>query len=138
MIGHIENYDEGSQEGTIKCKDKLYKFHLSEWVSKEKPQSGDDVDFVLEDDDSLTNIGLVGAYLKNMEPVKNHYVAAVLGMFFGAVGLHRLYLGFYGIAIAQMILTYVTGGFGVMWGFIEGILLFGGQIHKDAKGRPLK
>jgi TM2 domain-containing membrane protein YozV len=138
MIGHIESYDNERQQGVIKCENKLYKFHLNEWTSKEKPKLGDEVDFILEDDKSLTNIGLLAPHLKNMEPVKNRRVAAILGVLFGAIGLHRLYLGFYGIAIAQITLTYLTGGFGLMWGFIEGVLIFGGQIYKDAKGRHLK
>lgn len=138
MIGRIESYDDKHQQGVIKSENELYEFHLNEWTPKVKPTSGDDVDFILEDDKSLTNIGLVGEYLKNMEPVKSRRIAVALALIFGAIGLHRLYLGFYGIAIAQIIFTFLTGGFGVMWGFIEGVLLFGGQIYKDAKGRPLK
>jgi len=138
MIGHIESYDDERQTGAIKCEDKFYEFHIDDWVADAEPKIGDDVDFIPEDDGSATDVGLIGAYLKDMRPVKNHYIASALGILLGAVGAHRIYLGFYGIAIAQMIITFVTGGFGVMWGFIEGILLIGGQINKDAKGRLLK
>jgi TM2 domain-containing membrane protein YozV len=138
MIGHIESYDDERQTGAIKCEDEFYEFHIDDWTAEEEPKIGDDVDFVPEDDGSATNVGPLGKYIKDMRPVKNHYIAGALGILLGALGLHRIYLGFYGIAIAQIIVTYITGGFGVMWGFIEGILLFGGQIHKDAKGRPLK
>lgn len=138
MIGHIESYDDERQTGAIKSKDGFYEFHIDDWVSEDAPKIDDDVDFVPEDDGSATNVGLVGAYLKDMTPVKNHYVAATLGILLGAIGLHRIYLGFYGIAILQIFATIVTGGFGVVWGFAEGVLLFGGQIHKDAKGRLLK
>ena len=65
-------------------------------------------------------------------------IAALLGIVFGAVGLHRFYLGFWGFGIAQIAVTFITGGFGVMWGFIEGVLIFTGHIYKDAKGRHLK
>jgi TM2 domain-containing membrane protein YozV len=140
MIGHIESFDDERQTGAIKCEDKFYEFHIDEWTSDSLPQIGDDVDFVPEDDGSATNIGPVGAYIKDMRPVKSSKIAGALGIFplTGAFGIHRMYLGFYGFAIAQIILTVVTLGYGVMWGFIEGFLLFGGQINKDAKGRPLK
>jgi len=61
-----------------------------------------------------------------------------LGVLFGAIGLHRFYLGFWWLGLGQIIVTFVTGGFGVMWGFIEGVLIFTGHINKDAKGRLLK
>jgi len=138
MIGHIESYDDERQTGAIKCEDQFYEFHIDDWTSENAPNIGDDVDFVPEDDGSASDVGIVGAYLKDMRPVKNHYIAAILGLLLGAIGAHRIYLGFYGIAIAQMALTFVTGGFGVVWGFVEGILLFGGQINKDGQGRPLK
>lgn len=138
MIGHIESYDEECQTGAIKFEDKFYEFHIDDWTSDESPKVGDDVDFIPEEDGSASDVGLVGAYIHDLKPVKNHYIAGFLALFLGAIGLHRIYLGFYGIAVAQMVITYITGGYGVMWGFIEGILLLGGQMHKDAKGRPLK
>ncbi len=138
MIGHIESYDEKLQTGAIKFEDKFYEFHIDDWDSETSPQVGDDVDFIPEDDGSATNVGPVGAYLQDIKPVKNHYIAAGLGLVFGAIGLHRIYLGFYGLGIAQMAVTYLTGGFGVVWGFVEAVLLFTRHINKDAKGRPLK
>jgi len=138
MIGHIESYDDERQTGAIKSEDSFYEFHIDDWVAETVPKIGDDVDFIPEDDGSASDVGLVGAYLKSMAPVKNHYIAAFLGLLLGAVGAHRLYLGFYTIAILQMAVTFITGGFGVVWGFVEGILLFAGHIHKDAKGRELK
>lgn len=138
MIGHIESYDKELQTGAIKCEDEFYEFHLDDWTSESEPEIGDDVDFMPEDDGSATSVGPVGAYLKDTRAVKNHYVAAVLGLLLGALGIHRIYLGFYGLAIAQITVTYLTGGYGVVWGFVEGILYFGGQLNKDGKGRPLK
>lgn len=138
MIGHIESYDEDIQTGIIKFEDKFYEFYIDQWTSESKPEKGDDVDFDMDDDGNVTEVSLVGAYLHDIKPVKRRKLAAVLGILFGAIGLHRIYLGFYGIGIAQILLTLVTGGYGVMWGFIEGVLLMTGHIHKDAKGRLLK
>lgn len=138
MIGHIESYDNERQTGAIKSEDEFYEFHLDDWTSDTQPEVGDDVDFMPEEDGSASSVGPVGAYLHDLKPVKNHYLAGALGLLFGAIGIHRFYLGFYGLGIAQIVVTYLTGGFGVVWGFVEAILLLGGQINKDAKGRPLK
>ena len=137
MIGHIESYDPDMQTGVIKSGKKFFQFHIDDWVAEAGPEVGDDVMF----DDSKTtalNINLVGAYLAKPEAVKYRYLAAVLALVLGGAGIHRLYLGYYWIALMQLALTFVTGGFGLLWGFIEAVLLFGGQMHKDAKGRPLK
>jgi len=137
MLGHIESYDERCQTGVVKYEDKFFEFHIDQWTSDEPPNQGDDVDFDFEDD-KITEIGPVGAYLHDTKPVKSHIIAGVLGIVCGAIGLHRLYLGYWGLAITQAVVTFVTGGFGVVWGFIEGVLILTGHIHKDAKGRLLK
>jgi TM2 domain-containing membrane protein YozV len=54
------------------------------------------------------------------------------------LGIHRFYLGYIGIGIAQIVVTLLTFGLGAVWGFIEGILiLVGSGITTDAQGRPL-
>ncbi|MCK4842981.1 MAG: TM2 domain-containing protein [Methylococcales bacterium] len=139
MIGHIESYDDKRQTGAIKYEEEFYEFHIDDWTSEKPPKIGDDVDFVPEDDGRATNVGHLGAYVKDMRAVKNHYIAAVLGLFLGFVGAHRIYLGQYPIAIAQIALSFGLGfQYGFMWGFIEGCLLIGKMIEKDGKGRPLK
>jgi TM2 domain-containing membrane protein YozV len=142
MIGQIETYNPDTQTGTIKSEDALFTFHLEDWVADVPPDEGDDVNFEAEKT-VANNIILVGAYLEPPKAVKYKYVAAVLALLLGWTGVHRLYLGFYRLAFIQIMLTvvlYVTGlpGFAALWGFIEGVLLFGGQIYQDAKGRPLK
>lgn len=137
MLGHIESFDEKTQTGVIKHEAQFYEFHLDQWSSEAAPKAGDDVDFDHENGEVL-DVGLVGAYLIETRPVKRQLVAGILGLLLGAIGLHRIYLGFWGIGIAQAIITFITGGFGVVWGFVEGVLILTGHIHKDAKGRPLK
>ncbi|EGW22842.1 MULTISPECIES: TM2 domain-containing protein [Methylobacter] len=142
MIGQIETYDPDSQAGVIKTEGALFTFHLDDWVADVSPDEGDDVNFDVNGT-IASNITLVGAYLEPPKAVKYKYLAAVLALFLGWTGAHRFYLGFYRMAFIQLTLTvilYVTGlpGFAALWGFIESILLFGGQINKDAKGRPLK
>lgn len=69
---------------------------------------------------------------------KSKLAAGLLGILLGGLGIHRFYLGYVGIGIAQIVVTSVTFGFGAIWGFIEGILVLTGSMNKDAKGQPLK
>jgi len=70
---------------------------------------------------------------------KSKLVAGLLGIFLGGFGIHRFYLGYTGIGVAQIIVTLITCGIAALWGFIEGILiLVGSTITKDAQGNPLK
>jgi TM2 domain-containing membrane protein YozV len=137
MIGQIESYDSEAKIGVIKSDEALFEFNADDWAAEASPEPGDDVTFDAKGNVAV-NVNLVGAYLAKPEAVKYRYVAAVLALVLGGIGAHRLYLGYYWIALAQLALTVLTVGFGVVWGFIEAVLLFGGQMDKDAKGRPLK
>lgn len=137
MLGHIESYDQDIQTGIIKAEDKFFEFYIDDWTSKEPPKVGDDVDFI-EDDGKITEVSLVGAYMKNMQPVKSRKIAACLGFFLGALGMHRIYLGYYVLGMMQITVTYFNIGYGIMWGLIEGALIISGHMYKDAKGRLLK
>lgn len=69
---------------------------------------------------------------------KSKVVAGILGILLGSLGIHRFYLGYIGIGIAQIVVTILTCGLGALWGFIEGILiLVGSGITTDAEGRRL-
>lgn len=78
---------------------------------------------------------------------RSRILAALLGIFFGSLGLHRFYLGFFGIGLAQLFLTLLAfygpwpyfcfGWVVTFWGFTEGMLCFAGWI-RDAEGRPLR
>jgi len=138
MIGNIESYDADSQTGVIKSGEKLFTFHGADWLSEVPPDQGDEVSFDTEEM-IASNVNLLAAtMLEKPKAVKYKYVAALLAFIFGGLGLHRLYLGYYRIAFAQLVLTVVTAGYGLLWGFIESMLLLAGHIDKDAKGRPLK
>lgn len=72
---------------------------------------------------------------------KSRVVAGLLGIFFGAFGVHNFYLGYNGKAIAQLLLTLLSCFFlsfiSGIWGFIEGILILTDSIHEDGNGNPL-
>jgi TM2 domain-containing membrane protein YozV len=70
---------------------------------------------------------------------KSKLVAGILGILVGWAGVHRFYLGYTAIGVAQILVTFLTCGAGYIWGLIEGILiLVGSTITTDADGRPLK
>jgi hypothetical protein len=70
---------------------------------------------------------------------KSKLAAGLLGVLLGGWGVHRFYLGYVGIGIAQIVVTLATCGAGALWGFIEGILILTGKnITTDADGRPLQ
>lgn len=72
---------------------------------------------------------------------KSKIAAGLLGIFLGSFGVHNFYLGYTGKAIAQLLITLLTCGFGAfvssIWGLIEGILILTGSINTDANGNPL-
>ena len=54
----------------------------------------------------------------------------------GLVGIGRIYLGYTGLGIAQLIVGLVTCGIGaVVWGIIDAVLIFTDKV-RDAQGRP--
>jgi hypothetical protein len=72
-------------------------------------------------------------------PAKSRLTAGMLGIFLGAFGVHRFYLGFTSIGVLQILVTIATCGVGGLWGIIEGGLILGGSgIKTDADGRPLR
>ncbi|MGK5739842.1 TM2 domain-containing protein [Micromonospora sp. URMC 103] len=68
---------------------------------------------------------------------KSKIVAGILGILLGAFGAGRFYTGHIKLGVLQLIVSWVTCGFGSLWGLIDGILILvnGGT---DAQGRPLR
>lgn len=76
--------------------------------------------------------------------LKSRLAAGLLGIFLGALGIHRFYLGYTAIGAAQLILAllgFLTCGVttiaAAIWGLVEGILILTGSINTDALGQPL-
>jgi TM2 domain-containing membrane protein YozV len=71
---------------------------------------------------------------------KSKTVAGLLQLLglLGIVGVGRIYLGYTGLGIAQLIVGLVTCGIGaVIWGIIDAILLLTDKV-RDPHGRPLR
>lgn len=73
---------------------------------------------------------------------KSKLAAGLLGIFLGSLGIHNFYLGYTGKAVAQLLISLLTCGFGAVissiWGLIEGILILTGDIKVDGQGNPLR
>lgn len=71
---------------------------------------------------------------------KSKLVAGLLQLIgiFGVVGIGRMYLGYTGLGIAQLVVGLLTCGIGaVIWGIIDAILLLTDKV-RDPEGRPLR
>ena len=73
---------------------------------------------------------------------KSKLVAGLLAILIGGLGIHNFYLGYTGKAVAQLLITLLSGGLGApivaIWALIEGIQILTGSIKTDAKGIPLE
>ena len=71
---------------------------------------------------------------------KSKVVAGLLQLLglLGLVGIGRIYLGYTGLGIAQLIVGLITCGIGaVIWGIIDAVLLLTDKV-RDPQGRPLR
>ncbi len=80
---------------------------------------------------------------------KSKLAAGLLGIFLGCFGIHRFYLGYQNIAIAQLavgVIGLATSWFtcglifmgACIWGLVDGIMILTGSIRTDGQGRPLR
>ena len=144
MQGRVLGYDELRGDGAITDGHDRYSFTLEEWKSERPPSEGVEVDFVPVGG-AATEVYFVGQPAQQVarqqaayEERRSKVVAGLLGIFLGGFGIHRFYLGYVGIGIAQIVVTVLTLGVGSIWGFVEGILLLVGAMDRDAEGRPLR
>jgi len=66
---------------------------------------------------------------------RSKVVAGLLQLFL-PIGIGRMYAGHPGIGVAQLLLTLFFG-IGVIWAFIDGIVILAGR-PTDGRGRPLR
>ena len=61
----------------------------------------------------------------------------LLGLF-GLLGIGRIYLGYTGLGIAQLVVGLITCGIGaVVWGIVDAVLILTDKV-RDPQGRPLR
>jgi hypothetical protein len=68
---------------------------------------------------------------------KSKMTAGLLQLFLGAFGVGRFYLGYTGIGIAQIAVTWLTCGIGAIWPLIDAIMILTEKVP-DSLGRTLR
>jgi TM2 domain-containing membrane protein YozV len=68
---------------------------------------------------------------------RSRVTAGLLGIFFGSLGVGRFYLGYTGVGVAQIAVTWLTCGIGGLWPLIDAVLILAGKVP-DAQGRVLR
>lgn len=71
---------------------------------------------------------------------KSKVIAGLLQLLglFGLVGIGRIYLGYTGLGIAQLVVGLITCGIGaIIWGIIDAVLILTDKV-RDPEGRPLR
>jgi TM2 domain-containing membrane protein YozV len=70
---------------------------------------------------------------------KSKLTAGLLQLFCvaGIGGIGRFYTGDIGIGVAQLLVGWLTCGIGLIWSFVDAILIFADKAH-DPQGRPLR
>jgi TM2 domain-containing membrane protein YozV len=71
---------------------------------------------------------------------KSKVVAGLLQLLglLGLVGIGRIYMGYTGLGIAQLVVGLITCGIGaVVWGIIDAVLILTDKV-RDPQGRPLR
>ena len=68
---------------------------------------------------------------------RSRVTAGLLGIFFGSLGMGRFYLGYVGVGIAQIAVTWLTCGIGGIWPMVDAIMILSRKVP-DAQGRVLR
>lgn len=71
---------------------------------------------------------------------KSRFAACLLALMFGVFGVHNFYMGRYGAAVAQLLITLLTCGWGALisevWAIVEAVGLIKGTRAVDGHGIP--
>ncbi|OBK27194.1 hypothetical protein A5634_23710 [Mycobacterium asiaticum] len=71
---------------------------------------------------------------------KSKIIAGLLQLLglFGLVGIGRIYAGYVGLGVAQLLVGWVTFGLGaIIWGIVDAVLILTDKVT-DPQGRPLR
>lgn len=73
---------------------------------------------------------------------RSRAAAGILAILAGAYGLHSFYLGNTSRGLIQLLVSFLTCGFGaifmMIWGIVEGVKILDGRVNTDANGVFLK
>lgn len=69
---------------------------------------------------------------------KSKFIAGILAILLGSLGIHNFYLGYTSKGVAQLLMwVFWLGWVSFIWGIVEAIMIFTNSISRDAHGVPL-
>ena len=69
---------------------------------------------------------------------KSRFVAGILAILLGSLGIHNFYLGYNSKGIKQLLLwVFFLGFVSFIWGIVDAVRIFTGKTEFDANGIPL-
>ena len=69
---------------------------------------------------------------------KSKFIAGILAILLGSMGIHNFYLGYNSKGIKQLLLwVFFLGFISFIWGIIDAVRIFTGKTACDANGMPL-
>ncbi|MBP1550787.1 MAG: TM2 domain-containing protein [Oscillospiraceae bacterium] len=69
---------------------------------------------------------------------KSKFVAGIVAILLGTLGIHNFYLGYYKKGITQLLMfVFFLGWVSFIWGIVDAIRIFTDKITCDANGVPL-
>lgn len=130
MRGQVLGVDARTGDGIVAGDDgRRYSFKPDDWAARGEPAVGMYVDFETHENRALTLFPVPGtspppAAAPASPPLgsdRNKWVAAVLALLLGPLGIHRFYLGRTGTGIAMLVLSCTLVGLLVTgpWGFVD-------------------
>ncbi|MBV8685149.1 MAG: TM2 domain-containing protein [Alphaproteobacteria bacterium] len=129
MRGQVLGVDLRTGDGMVAGDDgRRYAFKPTDWAHRGEPAVGMYVDFEIQENRALSVFPVPGtAPVPVVETQaaphsdRNKYVAAVIALLFGPLGIHRFYLGRIGSGIVMLLLSCTIVGLIVSapWAFID-------------------
>ena len=117
MRGTLLDFNYRSGKGEISGEDgQRYRFSDSEWRGLTRPKLGQILDFQPRREQAVAIYNLATPVeqppaARGRGPVKekSKMVAAVLALFFGALGVHKFYMGKFGAGLTMLLVTMIAG-----------------------------
>jgi len=110
MRGRLLAFDFRTGKGEISGLDgQRYGFSDSQWVTPGRPILGQLLDFEAEGEQALAIHALERPAAAQAVQGKSRFVAAVLAFLFGALGVHKFYLGRTGAGLTMLLVSVLLG-----------------------------